>query len=344
MATDWKKWLPDIMTDLWPLRRELGNHAAEEVGRTDANKRQARFERGAVENVRDHCPPGSVLQAEGWQFQEPTPSDADWIVGLDPTDGTAGDARFRGVGVLRHSLPLSLVLTIRKNVPNPTFASVCHAAILDLRSGQVFITHESNMGYEVFTLIPGEGRKQLVSKPQYNEHAPAVAWEIARRALAPLRFLIPYGVYPEMYSDSNSSAMVMLWSLLGYCDVYLNCKLPGISGAGQRGHELGAAAVFARALGAAAYHTGVEDGQITILGSVEGAPYTFDGQTSVILGVDQRIVQHYIRLINQTLKQEVFLGDTLGSVPLGEIFVLMYDSSPGTRWSLPLVTSIGSSD
>ena len=69
----------------------------------------------------------------------------------------------------------------------------------------------------------------------------------------------------------------MLWSLLGYCDALLNCNIPGITGAGSRGHELGAIAVFARALGAYAVATGVEGGQITLTGALDDAPYTVIG-------------------------------------------------------------------
>ena len=325
-------WLINTLVKLWEIRSRLGDEAARELGTTDMGKRQTQFEYHAVRDVFEHLLERSALQAEGWKFDQPSPTDVDWIIGLDPTDGTAGDARFRGVGVLQSSLPVSLVLTIRRNIPDSTFASVEYAGILDLRSGQIFVAREQG----ATTLKEGVWLP-LERKPQYNQHAPAVGWEVARRALAPIRFLIPYEVYPEMYSDSNSSAMVMLWSLLGYCDVWFNCELPGIQGAGQRGHELGAAVVFARALGACAIHTKAEGGQIIYAQELDNTPYSFDSQTSIILGVDEYIVRHYLSLMNETLNRSMWLLG-YGCIPAHAFFALMYHDIPGTKWSLPLVT------
>ncbi len=320
-------WLFDVMTALWQKRCDLGAEAAAEALPTDERKRQTKFELEAVFFMRQRLLPHAVLQAEGWKFHQ---SAAQQIVGFDPTDGTAGDARFRGIGTLRQGLPVSLVISVRDNIDNSTFASVTHAGILDLRTGQLFVAAPDR----VLTYVNGK-EQQLQRTLQYNVHAPTVATEIARRALAPLRFLIPYKVYPEMYSDSNSSAMVMLWALLGYCDVWFNCTLPGIEGAGQRGHELGALAVFARTLGACAWYTAVQDGQIVVLGSVDNAPYTFDGQTSVILGVDERIVDHYVQLLNKSLAHKITIGSLYPTV--WEVFTALYRDCPAQRWSLPLV-------
>lgn len=164
---------------------------------------------------------------------------------------------------------------------------------------------------------------------------PAVGWEIARRANSFLRFLIPYGVYPEMVADSHSSASVMLWALQGYIDAWFNFNLPGINGAGQRGHELGAIAVFARAMGACALQTKVDGNQVVVAGNLDDAPYTFDDQTSVILGPDRRIVEHYLGLINAGLSRDITLGGT--KMKLGEVLAELYRQYPNERWGLPLV-------
>ncbi|MDP3696696.1 MAG: hypothetical protein Q8R55_01535 [Candidatus Taylorbacteria bacterium] len=324
---DWTDWTRGLPGSLGMIRRRLGERATSPGPASDLGKRQTLFEHEAVMFVRermDRFPQTVRLEAEG--YNPVGPEDAEWIIGFDPTDGTAGDARQGGTGIY-NGLPVSCVLAVRRNVPNPTFASVEYAGILDLHHGDIFVAEPANTEVKV---------ERMSCRPQYNIHAPAVGWEIARRANAFLRFLIPYGVYPEMVADSHSSASVMLWALQGYIDAWLNFNLPGIEGAGQRGHELGAIAVFARAMGACAVQTKVEGNQVVIAGNLDDAPYTFDGQTSVILGPDRKIVDHYLGLINAGLLRDIILGAT--TMKLGEVLVELYRQYPSGRFSLPLIS------
>ncbi len=321
-------WLRTKLRDLRDMRVEMGRRATEPGKMSDLEKRQTLFESEAVEFLKSGLEPDMILEAEG--YNPVGPRDAKWIVGVDPTDGTAGDARSAGAMVINH-LPVSAVMSLRKNIPNPTFASVVCAGMIDLSNnvGEIFLA-DDKLAY-----IPGQFS---VMEPisQYNIHAPAVATEIARRANSFLRFLIPYGIYPETISDSHSSAMVMLWVLRGYIDLYWNSNLPGISGAGQRGYELGAMSVFARAMGACALQTKVEDNQVVVAGPLDDAPYTFDGQTPVILGPNRKIVDHYLGLINGSLKREINFGTGYPKC-VAHVLSELYHQCPNERWSLPLI-------
>lgn len=334
---DWMWWTQHVLHDVLALRRNLGADAVREVERTPLGKRQSLFEKEVVQSVLAGLPSGAVLHAEGYDIIGP--DDSEWTVGLDPVDGTAGDARFGGVGCLASGLPVSSVLAIRRTSPHPTFGSMKYAGILNLRDGQIFWASSD----AAFEARDGKTRR-LARSAQHNRHAPAIACEIARRANAFLRFLIPYGpLYPEIYSDSNSSAIAMLWALTGYCDLWWNANLPGIAGAGQRGHELGAIAVFARALGAYAVTTAARNGQVVVEGPLDGAPYTFDGQTSVILGVDEKIVSHYLGLVNASLAKQVTVWSKGGqriTTSVGSLIAQLYDWYPDERWSLPLVHDV----
>ena len=331
---NWSDWTAGLPGSLGMIRRELGEAATSPGPASDLGKRQTVFEHEAVMFVRermDRFPQTVRLEAEG--YNPVGPEDAEWIIGFDPTDGTAGDARQGGAGI-SSGLPVSCVIAVRRNIPNPTFASVEYAGVLDLHNGDIFVAGPD--GAERLFHTNTEVKVERMScHPQYNVHAPAVGWEIARRANAFLRFLIPYGIYPEMVADSHSSASVMLWALRGYIDVWLNFNLPDIEGAGQRGHELGAIAVFARAMGACAVQTKVEGNQVVIAGLLDDAPYLFDGQTSVILGPDRRIVDHYLGLINDSLLRDVILGST--AMKLGEVLVELYRQHPSQRFGLPLI-------
>ena len=165
---------------------------------------------------------------------------------------------------------------------------------------------------------------------------PKVACEM-RRASSFIRFLLPFEVYPEFVSDSHSSASVMLWALRGYNDSWFNFNLPGLTGAGQRGHELGAMAVFARAMGAAAFWVKVETDQLT-LHSLDEAPYIFDGQTSVVMGPDEKIVRYYVNLINSGLRKEIVIESPHGRVilPLHRLLVQLYNQFPAVAAKAPI--------
>lgn len=326
----WFEWVSETLRILNNVRERLGKKATDSGTASDLGKRQTRFEDEAVVLVKKVLPTRSVsvrLEAEG--YNPVGPENAEWVIGLDPTDGTAGDARRGGAGI-SSSLPVSCVLAVRRNIPNPTFASVEYAGILDLHGGDTFYA-----GPDGAEKLSGLTANYLTCRAQYNIHMPAVGWEIARRANSFLRFLIPYGVYPEMVADSHSSASVMLWALQGYIDAWFNFNLPGINGAGQRGHELGAIAVFARAMGACALQTKVDGNQVVVAGNLDDAPYTFDDQTSVILGPDRRIVEHYLGLINAGLSRDITLGGT--KMKLGEVLAELYRQYPNERWGLPLV-------
>lgn len=332
---NWNEWMMGLSISLGMLRRNLGAKATSPGPASDLGKRQTVFEHEAVMFVRermDRFPQTVKLEAEG--YNPVGPEDAEWIFGFDPTDGTAGDARM-GDSEVSSGLPVSCVFAVRRNVPNPTFASVEYAGILDLHHGDTFSAWPG--GAEKLFHADGNLIKveSMSCRPQYNVHAPAVGWEIARRANSFLRFLIPYGVYPEMVADSHSSASVMLWALQGYIDAWLNFNLPGITGAGQRGHELGAIAVFARAMGACAVQTGVEGNQVIIAGPLDDALYTFDGQTSVVLGPDRRIVEHYIGLVNAGLSREITLGSA--TMKLGGVLAELNRQYSSERFSLPLI-------
>lgn len=328
------EWIHGLIGGLRMLRCDLGERAALPGPESDLGKRQTVFEHRAVMFVRN-CIDGfhrSVrLEAEG--YNPVGPEDAEWIVGFDPTDGTAGDARM-GDSKVPSGLPVSCVFAVRRNVKNPTFASVEYAGILDLHYQNTFSAWPGG-AERYYHVNHGVKVERMSCRSQYNVHAPAVGWEIARRANSFLRFLIPYGIYPEMVADSHSSASVMLWALQGYIDAWLNFNLPGISGAGQRGHELGAIAVFARAMGACALQTKVEGNQVIVAGPLDDAPYTFDDQTSVILGVDRKIVDHYLRLINDGLAIKLKLGGQTFEV--GEVLAELYRQYPNQRFGLPLV-------
>lgn len=329
----WTEWLINALTRLSSLRGELSDRATSPGKSSSLGKRQSLFEEKAVELILDILPAQTIIEAEGYSAFEV--KDAEWVIELDPTDGTAGDARLGEINSLVRGLPVTCVISVRKNVSNPTFESVRYAGILNLRDNQMFLANES----EAFTFDSQKNRVTLHPTKQYNIHAPAIATEAARRANAFLRYLIPYGIYPEVFADSHSSAMVMLWSLLGYGDLYFNAELPGIEGAGQRGHELGAIAVFARVLNSYAVRTTTTENQIIIVGLLDEAPYTFDGQTSVIVGVDERIVDHYLSYINAGLKRQITFSTDRGKLSLSAAKVLaeMYRQYPDERWELPLV-------
>ncbi len=317
--------------------RDCTADPASEVERTDLGKRQSRFEHDVhrlLVTVAGDFP--TVLRVEVEGYKHFGPADAPWVLCVDPVDGTAGDARLNGIGGLSTGLPVSTVVAIRRNVQNPTFADVHYAGILELGIGRIFVAGPEGAFYG-----SERGLQPLVRRPQYNVHSPAIATEIARRSNAFLRFLVPYGVYPEQFADSHSSAIVMLWSLLGYCDMYWNAELPGIKGSGQRGHELGAVAVFARALGACAFTTVTYELQVIIAMPLDYAPYTFDGQTSVVMGVDEAIVKHYLGLVNASLRRYVTLRDGIGSpieeCSVGKMLALLHQAVPNERWDLPLI-------
>jgi len=320
--------LPAMLRNLRDMRMRMTDPAGPGE-KSDKGKRQTVFEYEAVMMIRKELPAGMGLDAEGYEYFGP--EDAEFILALDPTDGTAGDARSLGAGV-KNGLPVTAVMVIRENVPNSTFASVKYAGVLDLRHGEIFTAGSDGAWRGDQNL--GESLKAV---SQYNVHAPAVTTEIARRANSFFRFLIPYGLYPEVFADSNSSALVMLWALQGYCDLWWNSNLPGISGAGQRGHELGAMAVFARAMGACALQTRIEGNQVVIAGSLDDAPYTFDGQTSVILGPDRKVVDHYLGLVNASLSRKVSFGPIGGELCLAEVLAELNRQCPNERWGLPLV-------
>lgn len=342
-SVDWMKLIEIMLMNLGSLRRDLGQCATIQGEESDLGKRQTLFENLAVATIKKLCPGDVRIEAEG---SNPIgPDDAKWILGVDPTDGTAGDVRSHGAGVV-NGLPVTAVLAVRENVPNPTFSSVKCAGILDLRYGDISVASErTNFGGGFYPLLSSNQYHKInfiKQKLQYNDHAPAIATEIARRANSFLRFLIPYGLYPEVFADSNSSAMVMLWALQGYCDAWLNFNLPGITGAGQRGHELGAISVFARSMSACAVQTKVENDQVVVVGPLNDAPYTFDGQTEVILGVDRKVVDHYLNLINVGLRKTIYFSGISGapslSLPVTEVLAELYRQYPDEQWSLPLIS------
>ena len=348
---DWTNWVREALCALRETRIINGKRGVSPGDESDLGKRQTVFENSAVRIIRELLPPNTALEAEGYQIVNPATGDIRWIVEFDPTDGTAGDVRSRGVNCFGsdNGLPVSCVLSVRENVPNPTFASVKHSGILSLHDWHIFWASDDGAFLETGTINNRSGLR-LVGIPQYNLHAPAIACEVTRRANAFLRFLVPYGVYPEVFADSHSSAVIMLWSLLGYCDLYWNANLPNVAGAGQRGHELGAIAVFARAMKSYAVQTAIEGNQIVFAGDLDNAPYTFDGQTSVILGVDEHIVHHYLDLVNsglaskvkfkvpgQTLKLNFPKGGQEITLTVGDVIAELYRQYPNRQWSLPLV-------
>lgn len=312
------------------LRASLGESAGTELEeKTNLGKRQNRFERDVVEMTFRRFPHLNV-QAESilpsWGEREL--KEGEFVLCLDQVDGTAGDVRTTGAKV-QTGLPISSVVALREHRKNPTFASVIRAGLLDLRDDTIYLA-----GPEGADVIDKRGVRHLKRTPQYNRHVPMVAIENARRANAFHSFLIPYGVY-GVVSDQYSSATNMLWSLMGCHDVWLNFNPPGLTGAGQRGHELSAMAVFARQLRACAYEIGAEGDQMTLLRPLDEATYTFDGQTSVIMGVDEGIVRHYLDLINTSLRKIVKIGGI--EVSVLQVLQALMTTLPGERYNFPLV-------
>lgn len=329
-------WLYEALFMGRGLRMGLGDSATEPGQFSTRGKRQTRFEAEFTARLYKMLPGHTILEIEGYEPQGP--EDALWTISVDPTDGTAGDVRSAGVGV-RDGLPVSAVIAIRRNKPNATFASVERAGLLNLRTGEIVIAGPRG----AFVEDEFMARRPLPKAIQYNKHAPEVSCAMYR-CNAFIRWLIPYGpAYPEQFSDSHASASVMLWALQGYCDAWFNFNLPGMTEAGQKGHELGAMAVFARALGSAAFAARSVDGQIQ-LSPLENEPYTFDGQTGVVLGPDEKIVSHYISLINESLAKEVVI-ETIArdkhlsgvKLPVWKVLSQLQLQVPTRLFSLPLI-------
>jgi len=322
----------EFLRGLWKLRQELGPAAVmRATEKTPQGKLQTLFEKDAVDFgsafwLREQDGYPILFEAEGWDREGGLLSDHDlmMLVSIDPVDGTAGDVGHGFCGQFDGALPVSTVIAIR-DPRDRTFGGVKFAGALDLHTGQIFLAGGGN----VLTVRANGISHPLTRQPQYHRRNPMIAGEFARRALWPLRYLIPYGV-TEFPSDSHSSFISMLKALVGELDIWLNIQLPGIKGAGQRGHELGAAAVFARELGACVIVVGAEESRLIRMCDLDEQEYTFDGQTSVILAVDKETARHYFDLINAGLERT---ADMSGTVTVADAICQLQDQYPDERFA-----------
>ncbi len=324
---DWMKWIYSALMERFVLLHGLGSDASAPGGTSSEGKRQNRFETEAVQLLNATFPKEVGRQTEGYSFEGP--SDAQWIVYDDPQGGTVGFTRGLDVGGSVSNLAVGSLLMVQENVPDPTFKSVRYAGMLDLRDGTMYISD----GERALHAKAGGQTVKLVTRPMYNRHYPIIGTENTRRANGFWHFLIGHGLYPQVVGDSHSTFCgPFLGAALGEVDFTIAANPPGITDCGTRGDDLGAAAVFFRAMGAYAVQVEARDNQMVVVGPLDDAPYSFDGLTSVVLAPTEKIAQHYLGRINRALARPAF-GTTVASV-LAELY---NESVPNERWQLPIV-------
>jgi hypothetical protein len=165
------------------------------------------------------------------------------------------------------------------------------------------------------------GPKEFVKVPQYHQHSPLLAAEFYRLINRLTLFLVNQSVE---WTDMHSSFLNILQVVLGKADCFFNNVLPHVSDEGQRGHELGAIMPFVKELGA--YALDMRTGR-----PLAETPFTFDGMTPVMIGVDEKTVEYYRTMIATNLSL-VTIGSEASSV--GDLIEKIVKAVPRERWSL----------
>ncbi len=325
------KWIRETLEMRWQLLVQLGREASAPGGESPQGKRQNRFETEAVWSTNySAIKSQSDVQIEGYPYDPATTPHPSWTVYDDPQGGTVGFSRGIDAGGSVTDLSVGSLLLVQENGPYPTFGSLKYAGNLDLRNGAIYLSD----GKTAFRIKPGMEPEKLVTKPMYNRHYPVIGTENTRRANSFWSFLIGHPLYPQVVGDSHSTLAMFLDTALGVIDFTVNANLPGIMGGGNRGDDLGAAAVFFRAMGAYAVQVQAWGNRIAVVGSLDNAPYSFDGQTQVVLAPTEAIANHYLARINRSLLSPV--GDHGQCV--ADVLAVLYNTSvPDERWRLPVV-------
>jgi fructose-1,6-bisphosphatase/inositol monophosphatase family enzyme len=284
-----------ILQDVYGRRLRLGSRIAEEVERTGTGKRQSRLEKMVYDMLPEALRRAGVrnfsLAVEG--YQEITVGQPTMRIFVDPEDGTSNTARGIETGARDIISDFAIFVAIAPEKEDLRFGDFLLGAGLDWRSGQTWIAAR---GLGAFTFLYGEVvRRRLVPKRHYHRHNPLLACEFYRHVNWATRLLINHAVE---WSDMASSFMNILRVPLGEVDCFFNNVVPAVSTEGQRGHELGAIAPFLSELQGYAIDTRTGN-------SLLESPFTFNGGTPVIVGVDQRTAEYYREMVEHNLNRPV---------------------------------------
>lgn len=311
----------ELLDDVWSLRANFEDQITEEVEPTDLGKRQTLFEKNVAEILK-YCKPKVPVEiiVEGNKPISPSGEEPEFRWYIDPMDGTNNTCRWQDVNARQVPSDFAFVVSVLPVKDNPTFGDVLIGAGLDLRTGQRWIAKTGGVAFTIgiFTDM-ADGKKdsileKLEPNPQYHNHSPLLACEFYRHINWATRLLVNQAVE---WSDMASSFINILRVPLGEVDCFFNNVIPDLSEEGQRGHELAAVMPFIKELGAYAIDTRTGE-------SLEHTPFTFDGMTPVIIGVDKATVEYYWTMIQGNLATPG-IRDHIGTI----------HTAMGTqRWSL----------
>ncbi len=327
---EFQRLLIDVLTKIHSTRFLLGDRAAEEVQPTARGKRQSRLEEGIIsllfmETGERGLLHGLNVVAEG---NDPIkfPGAAHTMY-VDPVDGTAGFARSIESGV--ETSDPATVISIVSNREVVTFGEVVASGGLNLRSGQMWIAADGE-GALVGQAQTGWTFARIEPIRLYNRHSPLLASEFYRLINRLTMFLINQ---PVEWSDFHSSFLNILQVPLGKADCFFNNVLPDVSNEGQRGHELGAIMPFLKEVQGYAMDTHT-------MRPLEETPFTFDGMTPVVIGVDKATIRYYWKMIQENLYKRIVVADRDGDEEIicemsaREVIGLLYKTISTQRWSL----------
>lgn len=307
--------LVNVFEEIGVINRHLGSLAAEEVEPTPTGKRQSQLESEIVAFLKDFVGGFYALQAE--DYDPITPEGAEFAFWSDPVDGTAGLAR--GIDSDVQASDAASVICVTPNRGALTFGDVIAAGGINLRSGQIWV---AEIGAGAWRCSGEESLTRIEPVRLYHKHSPLLASGFGY----PINCLT-LGVINQVveYSDLHSSWMAIMQVCLGKADCYLNNVLPDICEFGQRGHELAAVMPFVYELGGYAMDVRTQRPLVE-------TPFTFDGMTPVIIGVDQATVEYYWSMIQENLARpasraviaELGLPDVMHMCTIGDLIRLVY--------------------
>ena len=326
MATEQIFQLTEILGELFLVKETLGPNFTREAPLTDLGKRQTVLEQAVYDGLRtliSKIDTGVELFIEGYNPVVNDPEKAieyTWYV--DPLDGTANTCRWHDVGARKIGSDFSLVFSLMPLLNHiPTFGDVMIGAGLDWRTGQFWIAQTSVGAFTGWANNPASLRP-LKRQTQYHRHSPLLACEFYRHVNWVTRLLANQ---PVEWSDLASSFINILRVPLGETDCFFNNIIPEISQEGQRGHELGAIMPFITTMGG--YAIDMRTG-----GSLANSPFTFDGMTPVIIGVDRETVCYYWEMMETNKNRLIEFG---GSHYYAYDLIKALHLQLGTqRWSL----------
>lgn len=336
--TDLRRVARSILQFAYKTRLNLGDKFAEEHEEPTAQgKRQSRLEHAIWKLVKGlKYGFGFRVHVEGYEPFWPGGRREEYTFYIDPQDGTANAARWQACGNRQIAESMTTVVAVAPNKADLKFGDFVVGGGLDLRNGQIWLAGKG-LGVQtepwnpnpLFSFLSYRQPREVIRKVQHHRHSPLLACEFYRYANWVTRLLINQNVE---WADTASSFMNILRVPLGEVDCFFNNPLALSTQIGdkeviegQRGHELGAIAVCCQELGAYAIDT--RTGK-----SLQESPFTFDGMTPVIVGVNQQTVEYYRSMIENNAAKLIKLNGV--AMDVREVIAIL-NSSMGTRqWEL----------